>query len=461
MAKLPAHNAMALIDKSTVHEKAEQSINDVKAFLCLITCVDTKLLAESTESERKKYTSLGVAMLITTLLSFFSAYIAYYYIFPEIKEFGFSTLAHYSRAISFSLIWMLIIFNLQRFVLSGDSRTSDSDRVGLGEVVRALPAIVMAILIGIVVAIPLEVAIFKPEIDIYLKKEQERKFLAAAETIEQRSLSARQQACAEFYRYQQAQGLPLIRCLPRSNGEVVLLQTASSTKQEATEIPASDRPASVEAPDPASAPAATSAAGSTFPSADTESATVVQASAPKIDNREPELDSIREALDNIAKQARQDSLELLRQEEIDQLGGGLVFRAAALFKNFPFFAYSVMLIIVFVQLTPVLIKMMAAKSPYDYQSEMQNRLIAAAGRVASEDDSLYHLDRRFGGIEINAVAVYGRHGEGKPVTLYHGANEIESIKREQFAAENRKLEQQRLAVMKRRFSRLEKLTSSA
>ena len=66
---------MALIDKFTIHD-AERSIGTIKHMLCLITCVDMALLERAPESEKKKYTSLGVAMLLTTILSFFSAYIA-------------------------------------------------------------------------------------------------------------------------------------------------------------------------------------------------------------------------------------------------------------------------------------------------------------------------------------------------------------------------------------------------
>lgn len=452
---------MALIEKFTVHEKAEQSIGMVKRMLCLITCVDMSLLARSPESEKKKYTSLGVAMLITTLLSFFSAYIAIGYIFPEIKEIGLGTVARYSLGAFLSLIWMLIIFNLQRFVLSGNSRTSDSDRAGVEEVIRALPSIVMAVIIGVVVAIPLEVAIFKPEIDIYLKIEQERKFLAYADIIEERSLSVRQQTCTEFYRYQQAQELALIRCLPRSNGEVVLLQSAPPEKQEATASAGGESPGSAVPPDRA-APTTTVSNVSNVPSDTPQAPALADASTAESLNREPEPDSVREALDNIAKLSKQDTSELLRQEETDKLGGGLVFRAAALFKNFPFFAYSVMLIIVFVQLTPVLIKMMAAKSPYDYLKDMQNRLVAAVGCVPDEDEagaSRFDFDRSYGGIEIQAVAVYDSVGAGRPVTLYHGAKDIERIKLAQFAAENRELEQQRLAEMNIRYNRLKKLSS--
>jgi hypothetical protein len=435
---------MALIDKFTIHEKAEQSIGSIKRLLCLITCVDMKLLERCPEAEKKKYTSLGVAMLITTLLSFFSAFIAIDYIFPEIEGFGFSTLARYSLATFLSLIWMSIIFNLQRFVLSGDSRTSDSDRAGFDELIRALPSIVMAIMIGMVVAIPLEVAIFKPEIDIYLKIEQERKFLANANVIEERSLPYRQQACTEFYRYQQTQELPLIRCLPRSNGEIVMLQSTSPGNHEES------APSSEENATPSAEFDAVAAAGQ-IPDA-------VDAPAQVTVPREPEPESIQETLDNIAKLAQLDSNESMRQEEINKLGGGLVFRAAALFEHIPFFAYVVMLIVVFVQLTPVLIKMMAAKSPYDYLQDMQNRLVAAVGRAA-DDDEVYHFDRSYGGIEINAVAVYDSFGEGKPVTLYHGADEITVIKLAQFAAENRELEQRRLADMNRRYSKLKKLAA--
>jgi hypothetical protein len=402
-------------------------------------------------------------MLITTVLSFFSAYIAVDYFFPQIDASGFSVAVKYLLAIVPSLIWMLIIFNLQRFVVAGNSRTSDADGAGVEEVVTALPSIIMSIVIGMIVAIPLEVAIFKPEIDMALRMEQERDFLDNATKREEKSQSIRLQSCTEFYRYQLQNELPLIRCLPRSNGEQVLLQPVVDS---GTDVAASAVEGEAGSPNETTAAAPGPTSQTVMPAAVPAAAVAdgqpaVEESQPaETVQRDPEPASILDALKAVAERARQDSEGAHREEEIHRLGGGLVYRAEALFKQAPFFAYAVMLLIIFVQLTPVLIKMMAAKSPYDYLQEMQNRLIVAAG-TAPDKDGAYHFDRSYGGIEVNAVAVFDEFGQGKPVSLFHRADEVKQKIREKFSKENRELETQRLSEMERRYRRLEKLTRTS
>ncbi len=462
MAPLPLPDAMAIIDKFTIHEKAGRSLGMIKHMLCLITCVDMVLLERSPDSEKKKYISLGLAMLLTTVLSFFSAYIAINYIYPEIGESSFRTVVKHLLAIVPSLVWMLIIFNLQRFVLSGSSRTSDSDRVGFEELVRALPSIVMSIVIGMVVAIPLEVAIFKPEIDIYLRIDQERRFLNNEKVNELRSRSNRLQTCTEFYRYQLNQELPLIRCIPRSNGELVLLQPPPPV--EASSTVTADPANQEQNPEATAVERGDTVAASATPSIADKPAESDKVSAQEPAQRDPEPGAMLDALSDMAKQTAADRDQAIRQEEIDKLGGGLVYRSSALFEHMPYFAYSVMLLIIFVQLTPVLIKMMSPKSTYDYLSDTQNRLIVAVGRAAEEDETrrlTYRFDRAYGGIEVNAVAVYDELGQGKPVTLYHRVDEVEKIIRDKFSESNKELEERRLAEMRQRYRRLEKLTSTS
>lgn len=460
---------MALIDKyPIVFERAGRSLGSVRRLLCVITCVDMELLDKSPDSEKKKYTSLGAAMLITTVLSFFSAYIAVDYFFPQIDASGFSIAVKYLLAIIPSLIWMLIIFNLQRFVVAGNSRTSDTDGAGVEEFVTALPSIVMSVVIGMIVAIPLEVAIFKPEIDMALRLEQERNFLENAKKREESGKSILIQSCTEFYRYQLQNELPLIRCLPRSNGEQVLLQPVSANDAAAAESDVDGQPVAAAEPGKEQAAASAEAGPPTVTPAIARPVTVVdggsasdESQSAGVAQRDPEPASIIDALKAVEQRVKKDGDDARREEEIYRLGGGLVYRAEALFKEAaPFFAYAVMLLIIFVQLTPVLIKMMAAKSPYDYLQEMQNRLIVAAGTVP-EKDGTYHFDRSYGGIEVNAVAIFDEFGQGKPVTLFHRANEVEEMMRKKFNEENRQLEQRRLAETERRYRRLEKLTRTA
>ena len=69
--------------------------------------------------------------------------------------------------------WGLIIFNLDRFIVSSTGKGDGEDSIGGQEFINALPRIVMAILLGLVISAPLETKIFEKEI---LGKWQEYKF---------------------------------------------------------------------------------------------------------------------------------------------------------------------------------------------------------------------------------------------------------------------------------------------
>ena len=450
---------MALINTYTLFDKAETSIGALRKMLCLITCVDMRLLEHAPQSELKKYTSLGAAMLFTTVLAFFSAYIAIDYIVPEIDDLALSAAGKKATAVFLALIWMLIIFNLQRFVVAGTSRTADVDSVGVDDVISALPSLIMSIVIGMMVAIPLGVAIFKPEIDMYLRVDQERKLFEQTNKLEELGKPARLHACTEFYRYQAGAELPLIRCLPRSRGEVVPVLPEVAGSDQAADLAEGGAPAAPVAANKVN-PSDTSAAPAARPS--DPAPTQTDPSSQKVE-RAPEPASIQELLGTIVKLEENDLSSSKQQQAVNKLGGGLVYRAAVMFEQLPFFAYSFTLLIILVQLTPVLIKLMSAKSAYDYLQDMLNRMVVASGGLAPKMAENYRVaesNPAFGGIEVNAVAVYDEHGEGKPLTLYHRAVEVNERYQQLYKEKMLADDQLRKAEMDRRYRRFQKLSSA-
>jgi hypothetical protein len=71
-------------------------------------------------------------------------------------------------AIEFGVVWALLIFNLDRFIVSTIRKR---DRFG-SELLQASPRIVLAIIIAIVISKPLEIKIFEKEINTVLLKEK-------------------------------------------------------------------------------------------------------------------------------------------------------------------------------------------------------------------------------------------------------------------------------------------------
>jgi hypothetical protein len=107
-------------------------------------------LLQQFPSEHTKYSGLGAVLLATFVLAVLSAGYAIYTIFDS-----------WLWTIGFAIIWGLIIFNFDRFLVSTMRKYGVSRRK---QMMMALPRLALALLIGIVIARPLEMKIFDKEI---------------------------------------------------------------------------------------------------------------------------------------------------------------------------------------------------------------------------------------------------------------------------------------------------------
>src|SRR5437016_2047604 len=112
-------------------------------------------------SEHAKYSGLGGVLLATFVLASISAGYAVYTVFDN-----------WLWAIGFAIVWGLIIFNFDRFLVSTMRKYGISRRKQFW---MALPRIVLALLIGFVIARPLELKIFEKEIDTKMVENMHKK----------------------------------------------------------------------------------------------------------------------------------------------------------------------------------------------------------------------------------------------------------------------------------------------
>ncbi|MDO5968880.1 DUF4407 domain-containing protein [Flavivirga aquimarina] len=117
-------------------------------FLCICAGADTNLLRKY-PSEIMRYTAMGITVLFTGLFAALSGGYAFYKIF------------HNSfLAILLGLIWGFMIFNLDRLIIMTIKKQDNFRK----ELIAASPRIILAIIISLVVAKPLEVKIFEDRI---------------------------------------------------------------------------------------------------------------------------------------------------------------------------------------------------------------------------------------------------------------------------------------------------------
>jgi hypothetical protein len=114
-------------------------------------------------SEHTKYAGLGGVVLATFVLASLSAGYAIYSVFGNI---GWS--------IAFALIWGLIIFNFDRFLVSTMRKYGVSRKKQLS---MTVPRLALAVLIGITIARPLELKIFEKEINTQVVENMHNKML--------------------------------------------------------------------------------------------------------------------------------------------------------------------------------------------------------------------------------------------------------------------------------------------
>ncbi|GLB47931.1 DUF4407 domain-containing protein [Neptunitalea lumnitzerae] len=134
----------------------------IQKFFILCSGADTQILDTCSNGEKNKYAGMGATVFFTALMAWIAGSYALYTIFDNAYTSGF-----------FGLIWGLLIFNLDRYIV-GTMRKKDSK---LNEMVQAIPRIVLAIIIAIVISKPLELKIFQKEIDAVLQEERNQKLI--------------------------------------------------------------------------------------------------------------------------------------------------------------------------------------------------------------------------------------------------------------------------------------------
>jgi Domain of unknown function (DUF4407) len=129
----------------------------LKQFFILCSGADKNLLENCSEGEQTKFAGIGATVFFTAVMAFIAASYALFTVFDN--EF---------IAMGFGLVWGLLIFNLDRFIVSTIRKTNGF----WSEFGQATPRIVLAIIIAIVISKPLEIKIFEKEINTVLLKEK-------------------------------------------------------------------------------------------------------------------------------------------------------------------------------------------------------------------------------------------------------------------------------------------------
>lgn len=136
---------------------------------------DRYILERATYGDQVKYMTLGGVIFATSFMAAMSGGYAFYTIFSP-RSFGvedttvFTDVVYYS--IVFGLFWGIMIFNLDRFIVSSTGKGDGTEEITWKEFKGAIPRIIMGTIIAITISKPVEIRMFKTEIDVKLYENQ-------------------------------------------------------------------------------------------------------------------------------------------------------------------------------------------------------------------------------------------------------------------------------------------------
>ncbi|QBN17800.1 DUF4407 domain-containing protein [Flavobacterium nackdongense] len=161
--------------------------SSVMRFLWKCAGGDRYLLERATYSDQIKYMCLGGIVFATGAMAGLAGGYAFYTIFspksanvldkvvtvidnPDLIPTDIPSVI---MALIFGVIWGLIIFNIDRFIVTSTGKGDGTEKITKDEIIGAIPRIIMGMIIAITISKPIEIRMFQSEINIAVKAEQD------------------------------------------------------------------------------------------------------------------------------------------------------------------------------------------------------------------------------------------------------------------------------------------------
>ncbi len=339
-------------------------------FLCGIDLDRFQLLEGPYICERKRFTSIGLTMATLTCLALISFTYAFLQIlYPDMPLFQRYAIVPWIICIFLSLVVTLIFFNLQRFVLTiSNSVLIQLDGDG-GRLTSGYIGILLSLMMSIAVGVPLQTMIMSPSIDVAMLSNRVSYNLKIDSYLQNRSGELIQlvNRWDELHRYEKVKNALFVDSDFNTGCDESVENCISDLRSK------------------------------------------LQSLGSDLENNKS-ITSIQK----IKKQYEIEMLSLQLHEEQEKLklqkSSGFLKRSSIGFEAEPFFSWMIILLVMFLQATPGVVRMLSHPSPFDYAKIEEDRLTIAKN-----------------GIELEADFVFDITGNFIPVDKFHLADRIFKI----------------------------------
>lgn len=297
----------------------------LKHFFLNCSGADKNILENCSEGEQTKFAGIGATVFFTAVMAFIASSYALFTVFDN-----------QYIAMGFGLVWGLLIFNLDRFIVSTIKKRDNF----LDEFLQATPRIILAIIIAIVISKPLEIKIFQKEINTVLLKQKNAMALNNKKEV------------ANYFKSD----------LDKNKSEIDSLKSEISKKENEVNSYYETYIAEAEGT------AGTKKIGKGL---------VFKEKIAKHDLAKKELDTLQKA--NLSKIAEKEAKTKTLQADLDNkvtetqpiIDGfdGLMARINALNKLPSLPSLFIMLLFLAIETSPIIAKLLSPKGEYDYKQE--------------------------------------------------------------------------------------------
>lgn len=321
----------------------------LKKFFLTCSGVDKNLIEECSNGEQNKYVGIGATVFFTAIMATIASSYALYTVFDN-----------YYTAIFFGLVWGLLIFNLDRFIVSTIKKSNSKWK----EFAQATPRIILAIIIATVISKPLELKLFEKEINQVLLSEKNQM------TLDNKTQIAQQFTPEIEGLKQEIEGL---------KGEIITKENETNNLYN-TYITEAEGTAGTKK----------LGKGPVYEEKRAKhDASLLALTQLKIDNSE----KIKEKEEAITDLIEKQKLAETKSQPIISNFDGLMARINAL-GELPFFtSFFIFLLFLAIETSPIIAKLLASKGEYDYKLEEKESAIKTwTKQQMQQREQMLHAD---------------------------------------------------------------------